>query len=290
MKNLIQILLLTLSVFLGISAAALSAEDQITAAAKLLADDFKPNVVAIDRDVKVFHYAKNPTLDQDLPLSSEKFDHELLSNLNYFWQDEGRYPFYAAADPLISRDYGTVLIEITIKKGSHILNGYARPLLISSKTIAAIRVIEPSFTPGTFRTDSVLYFIPRKILAQAFKALDVEVVTYSWAASTAICSNVDATFLILGTPTDLAQTANGNGVIEKNLSVVGYTPSATDFSDPTKREAYARIERILYLGNRPPINHMISDSDIGTLSDAEKTAWRDQTFTCDNLHPTDYTN
>jgi hypothetical protein len=285
LNSILAVILFALSA----AAQAEASSKQVENAAKLLADDFRPYVVTLERDIKVYHYLKNTSLDQDLPLESGVFDHQLLRGLNYFWASTSNEAVYAAHDPASSRSYGNILLEITIKMGSHVLAGHSNNVRLSGATVDAIREVDSYYNPDYFRFDSVMEHIPKPVLASALRSLDVEAATYLWGAAEmdAVCSNVSSTFLLLGTPTNLDLAASGDGVIAKNMTVEGFTPSASDFADPAKRGAYARIERFLKLSSTQPLNLAISSSNIGTMSDSEKNTWRDQIFTCDSLHPLD---
>lgn len=285
-----------ISLPVSVFAAAVPDGGQIALAAKRLANDFRPFVISLDRDVKVYHYFKSDRFNQDLPLQSGLFDHQLLRSLNWYWIETGELyshdGLYAAHDPTDSRDFGNNLLEITIKKGSHVLLGHRGDVRISTETIAAIKAVRNSnYYPGAVgRFDSVLESIPRAVLALALASLDVEAATYEWAggSSDAVCSYVTgATFVILGTPVNLDLAAKGTGVIVRNISVIGLTSNAVNFDDPSKREAYSRIERFLQLGHGQPLNTAVRSLGIGTMSESERATWRDQIFTCETLHPRD---
>jgi hypothetical protein len=275
-------------------AHASPSNEEIATAGKLLADDFRPFVITLDRDIKVYHYYKDSSFTHDLPLESAEFDHHLIRGLNYFWIETGQMfsneALYAANDPAISRSYGDVLLEITIQKGSHILIGHQGVFNFSPETVSALTAVAGHAPPGVDRFDSILLTIPRAVLARALTSLDVEVATYNWTGDVpdAACTSTGgATFVILGTPVNLALADEGNGVAAKHMTVRGFTPNAVDFRDPIKHDAYDRIERFLHASARPALDSNINTSYLGPISDAEKDAWRNQIFSCDALHPSD---
>jgi len=256
-------------------------EKQIDAGAKLLAEDFRPYVIELDRDVTVYHYFKNPRITEDLPLHDPRWEHELISTLNYYWVEDqyslyGHDPVYAAADPYVSNHYGDHLLEVTLPKGTHVLVGH-RGIKLSANTIAAIK--DGGLYPD-IRFDSELDSIPRSVLAQALALLDVEVATYSWSNgdpfANTVCAQIWGTFLLLGTPTDMSKVAQGKGAIAKHMTVRGYSVHAQDFSDPEKRDGWAHIKKFTDVSNG-------SDS----FSKEEIEQWRDSIYSCDGVHPSD---
>lgn len=270
-------------------------QDQIDLAARSLADDYRPFVITLDRDIKVYHYFNDKSFNADWPLNSWMFEHRLNRAINYFWVDTGdlfsNEALYAAHDPVSSRWKGDTLLEITIRKGSRILLGHLKTINLSDKTINAIKVVMGStFFPPHNRMDSDLQVIPRPVLASALKLLGgVEVATYDWggAEKNAVCSTVSgAAFIIMGTPVDLSLARQGFGVIARNMSVVGYTPLATDFSDPVKRAAYERIERFLHVSSQV-LNVNIASANVGPIPAEERSAWREQIFSCESVHSID---
>jgi len=261
-------------------------DKQATAAAKLLADDFRPFVITLDRDIQVYHYFQNEKVSGDLPLHSWEWDHQLMRGLNYFWAADRNDAVYAAIDPAISKGHGNLMLEVTLKKGSRILIGHHN-IHISSETRAAL---DNFGYYDDFRFDGAIESINRAILAKALISLNVEAATYNWGgpAPNIACNTSLATFILFGTPNDLDAAKYGMGVIAKTMSVAGYTSDAADFSDTEKRDAYTRINRFLVNSNTATLaGTFASTPELRGISRLERDAWSDMIFTCDSHHSAD---
>jgi hypothetical protein len=289
------LILFALIVFSGFARAGTNQE------AALIRQLLAPNVMTLDRDIKVYHYfnmsAPKREVDVNHPVFMNYFKRGIVKHWTEIITDEEVAAvvgagIYAATDPIKSRSYGNTAIEITIKKGTRILVGVdVRVPRATAKVLDLERWMSPNQTElsTAFSLFATAYREPYlKVLAD----LKVAAVSYVWqSAAFKICKFVDdpdsrydveqfkdtPAFVVTGIPRSLEDALKGQNIDLSMFTVKGITNQPGKLAGE-KKEIYERVERVSrFLGGSPTLNPSLK---VGAPSAAEVASLKKQIFNC----------
>ncbi len=292
---LIGIVSATIVLYASQAMAATDAEFEKVASE--LALELESSVITLDRDVIVYHYTNMnaPNLER-VPVRHPFFREYLLKVMSQHWmvpqpsggrmQQEGP-GIYAAIDPIVSSRYGTTLLQITLKKGSRILKTYGMSSLwlqIRQKFVDLKIQFEWAKAMGP---------VKQRIL----KKLNVVGNSYEWNTSVnGFCKTSQrVAFLLVG-----ALDPVSGKMVAPTIDVVGLVKRKSRESDEAIK-AYERIYELAHIilkkqlpsepGLETDRENFLTDGSAqvkeSPSTEAEQLQFRNETFTCDGLHPED---
>jgi hypothetical protein len=196
---------------------------------RLMAKEFAPHVITLTRDIKVYHYfewTRKAGPGREVPLKYPLFQNLFRSLLGDFWLEfreeyNGKAAgpgMYAAIDPIISESYGNTMLEVTLKKGSKILDLSSNISFSSTFTDKLNSFVQDKTNSkyrvdGGFSTFTLQHFAisnrikndpilvqkyknqPRYVLGQIFKQMikeqKITAIAYSWISRVrpTLCTN-----------------------------------------------------------------------------------------------------
>jgi hypothetical protein len=292
MRNLILFAIVLFSAF---------ARADINQEAAVIRQLLAPNVMTLDRDIKVYHYfsMSNPKREVDVnhPVFTNYFKRGIVKHWTEIITDEEVAAvvgagIYAATDPIKSRNYGNTALEITIKKGTRILVGVdVRVPRASAKILDLERWMSKNQTElsTAFPLFATAYREPYlKVLAE----LKVAAVSYIWQSGAfKICKFADdpdaryeveqfkdtPAFVVAGIPRSLGDALKGQNIDMSMFTVKGITNQPGKLAGE-KKEIYERVERVSrYLNDGPTLNPSLK---VGAPSAAEVASLKKQIFNC----------
>lgn len=219
-KNRLSIVFLVLSLLSGAYSFA-EKPPSAQEISQLMAKEFAPQVIKLTRDVKVYHYftwTRKPGPEREVPLKHPLFQNLFRSLLGDFWLEFGEEyntkaagpGMYAAIDPIISESYGNTMLEVTLKKGSKILDlsskiNYSSIFTDKLNSFVQDKINSKHILDGGFDTFALRYFAisnrikndptvvqkyknqPHYVLGQIFKQMikeqKITAIAYSWGSA-----------------------------------------------------------------------------------------------------------
>lgn len=205
-------------------------------AAQLLAQDFKSAKIQFGQEKRLYHYfnihnESNPAVQVKLQ-SPEGRKQLVQERVQYatskFWSPlakiTGMYAgegLYLAIDPLISADYGNLMIEFKVKPTSYYIN-LKKGLYISKKTVRALykegykTLLNGDEMPESMRFSEMnlnSMLTPenqkfRALVLQVLKAENIMLMEYEWKSELATVCREDSSssaFVYIGTAKDLPE-------------------------------------------------------------------------------------
>ncbi len=260
-----------------------------------------PNIMTLDRDIKVYHYfsVSNPKREVDVnhPLFMNYFKRGIVKHWTEIITDEEIAAIvgagiYAATDPIKSLSYGNTALEITIKKGTRILVGVDVRV-----PRAAAKVLDLERWMSSGQTELSTAFplfatVHREAYVKVLTELKVAAVSYLWQSGAfKICKFIDdpdqkyeveqfrdtPAFVVTGIPRSHEDALKGQNIDLSMFTIKGITNQPGALAGE-KKEIYERVERVSrYLADGPTLNPKLK---VGAPSAAEVASLKRQIFNC----------